>query len=207
MSAARPSTEIRWFLKGALPDGVSAWFEAGGPLRRPEERVDRYLRFPGTADVGVKLRGGLLEIKARTGAPRPLVVAPSVAGHADSWVKRSLDVAFRDDGDGPEDWISVRKRRRARVFGLRPAGLGVGLEAEAGVSVELAELVVAKDAWWSVALETFGTSGPDFELLAAAARSAFAPPPPEPLPQSRSQSFPAWLEARTGAASAASSRP
>ena len=40
----RPTAEIRWFLRGALPEGAVRWFEAAAGARDWEARTDRYVR-------------------------------------------------------------------------------------------------------------------------------------------------------------------
>ena len=190
MAEPLASAEVRWFLAGRLPGEVAAWFVAADATNEPERRVDRYLRLPGAEGVGAKLRDGRFELKARTCAPTPLQFTPNVAGLADGWVKRSfadaeLGARLLALTDAP-DWIDVAKARATRTLGPDPDGA-------AGATLELAELRIEGAAWWSLALETFGTAAPDFALLEAAAKLAFAEPPPLGLALAGSAAYPAWL--------------
>ena len=50
------STEIRWIIAGIAPASIKRWYEGDALCNREKVRVDYYLKFPGDAFVGVKLR-------------------------------------------------------------------------------------------------------------------------------------------------------
>ena len=82
------SLETRWFYRGELPQPVRESFMDGAGDPRFVERIDAYLLMPEVDTVGVKIREGRFEIKARVG-PEEDAELLGIASLLDRWVKWS----------------------------------------------------------------------------------------------------------------------
>ena len=145
--------ELRWFLDGEIPDAVRQAF-GSDEASAYEERTDEYLRETGEA-VGIKLRGGRLEVKLRTGR------IETDRGAIETWTKRPPGgaAAERVRGEAPDAWVAVVKRRRLRKFVLEGAELreiGAVEHLETGCQAELTALSVAGRRAWTMSLESYG---------------------------------------------------
>lgn len=207
MTAARPgipvtgpvrSLEVRWILPGRLEAAVTGWF-ARFPAE-VESREDAYLADPRLAGLSVKLRHGrILEVKAYQGSPGILEVAGCARGHLEAWDKWS----FPSDrpawgGAGLPGWRPVRKliRRFALACGQGGARVrGPGEEAEAGCEVELTEVRVRCQAWWTLGFEATGSASLLRGHLEATAAHVFAQALPSgvELGTDDSRSYAQWL--------------
>jgi hypothetical protein len=201
------SAELRWFVEGALPPGVAAWFCQGVACPKPETRSDEYLLLADCTTAGVKLRGadqqgrGTFEIKALRVAPRPVVVGELALGLMDCWVKwslRSTDVVPFGDAlrkDAPTTLIG--KTRWNRDFALEtgtPCEIAAEVRAGVGCSAELASVTVGSRCWWTLALESFGPrEALETALLRTAAKLFKDAQLPVPLRLEDSKSYPEWL--------------
>lgn len=168
------TVEIRWFQPGPTPAAARAWFDALGPEVLAESRVDAYLT-PESDALGVKLREGAVEAKRRTDRLGSLAVG---AGEVEAWTKWSFpraDAATPDQG-----WVEVAKTRRQRHA---PSG---------DCALELSEVVVRGETWWSVCLEATGADlAARRAALADGARQWLASAPA--LPAEAARGYPAWL--------------
>jgi hypothetical protein len=172
-SAERLATvEARWFGAGPVPEDVVAWFEAGGGVRPDRVRTDGYLRLPGVAAVGVKLRAGRLEIKARREGPSAAVVWAGHASPLEAWLKWSAPLEVLVDDPRPP--LDVVKARRLLV--------------RAGVQVELAALEVAGGRHW-----TFGLEAGSAAALRAVLASDWAATAPAAV-VTHAGAYPGWLD-------------
>ena len=86
--AVYETAELRWFLRGPIPDEAAAWFEAVVDVACVEERTDRYL-VPRGDGRGCKLREGRAELKTRLGEAAHLDCG-AAAGTPTVWGKRRL---------------------------------------------------------------------------------------------------------------------
>lgn len=199
------SAEVRWFLRGELPEQVRKWFAGGkiGSSSAPE-REDVYLLFPGCESVGVKRREGRFEIKVIRGAPEAVRYAPDVNGRSDSWAKWS----YGKEGVGawidlleqePAGWIAVKKLRWLRKFsleGTRPEEVDTTTFPDQGCNIELTDLRVVDDRWWTIGLEAFGDAENVRSHLYQVAVHFFATHAfPQSLDATCSFSYPVWLNA------------
>ena len=177
------TAEARWFRRGDVPPAVRAWFDALGPDVELESRADRYLA-PTDDALGVKLREGHAEAKRRDGVLGPLRVGPAAAP-VEGWTKWSFPLA--DPGPlaaEPDDaWVAVAKTRWQR-------------HADA-CALELSQVDVGGDRWWSVCLEATGPDAPARRAaLDAAARRWLGAPGAPALPEADAAGYLAWLRAR-----------
>ena len=188
-----PTTEVRWFMQGSLPDEVARWFERLGAVVEAEARTDRYLVPAAANEPGVKLREGQLQVKARTEVLGVERLASGVEGMVETYRKWSLPVA--EDALPPViGWADVAKTRRVRLF-TPEQGLTETTEwVEAGCGVEVGEAVLGQGVWWTVCLEAFG---PDAEaqraLLQATAQDVFTRPDAPGLDATHSVGYVGWL--------------
>ena len=210
--AAAPvdSLEVRWITPGSLGTAMREWF--GRFPAGTETREDAYLLQPRLQGLSVKLRdGSTLDVKAYLGSPGIL----SLPGHGrlESWRKWSFPYhpSWDDDATLP-GWITVRKRRQAYWF---PLATSHGLAPvpwpapRAGCMVELTEVHVHDQPWWSVGFEATGSAGPLRLALQHAADLVFAQPLPAGVALSldNSRSYARWLNARPSPDTADTAHP
>jgi hypothetical protein len=172
----------------------------------PAWRQDRYLLVPGNDDMGIKWREGRLEIKGRTSAGGPRVIAPGIAGVCDHWLKWSyagepVEQRFSDlfGNDTAPGVVMLEKRRLQRHLDIDPEGavteVGIQDRRERGINVELAQIRLpgpSSDLHWTLAFEAF-PSDQVFEWFAPVVASFLADCPALPLSAHRSMSYPCWL--------------
>lgn len=191
------SLEVRWILPGPLEPAVTGWF-----ARFPAEvssREDIYLVDPQLGGQSVKLRGGkTLEVKVYGGSPGILQVAGRACGRLESWDKWSF-AGEPTSGSGGADlpgWRRVHKLIRrfsaARRHGrMRVRELGEKPECH----VELTEVHMSGQAWWTLGFEATGQARLLRGELDATAAFVFA----QALPGGRElgtddcQSYAQWL--------------
>jgi MFS transporter, PHS family, inorganic phosphate transporter len=202
LARARPqpgrmrSLEARWFVPGELDAAMAGWF-ARFPAGS-QAREDTYLADPQLGGLSVKLRHGrALEVKVYQGSPGMLEVAGRARGRLEWWEKWSFpsDPPSQGGADFP-GWRPVRKliRRFPTASGQTAAGTR-GLDGEPRCQVELTEIRIADQAWWTLGFEA---TGPDSLLCAeleAAAELVFAQPLPGGLELAidHCQSYAQWL--------------
>ena len=187
------TVEARWFFRGPLPAAARAWFDGLGPGVGRESRTDRYLA-PASDALGVKLREGAVEAKRRTGRAGPLAGA-----EAEAWTKWSFPLAGAessgDDLPKPDGgWVEVAKTR-----GRRSLGVGDG-----GCALELAEVEVGGNVWWSVCLEAAGRDDAARRAAIEAGHRRWLTVEGTPdLPADAAMGYPAWLRSLEAEADAA----
>jgi hypothetical protein len=212
MTAAQPdnpvmmgvrSLEVRWIFPGQLETAVAGWFARF--LAESESREDAYLLRPYLDGLSVKIRGGgALEVKVHRGSPGILDVAERAQGRMESWQKWSFPCGPLTAGSAdPAGWRLVRKRRRIIRFPLASGQSPVpvlGPGPKPGCAVELTEVVVAGETWWSLGFEATGPAEEFHSELEAAAALVFAQAPPDGtgFGLNDSRSFAEWLRSRPG---------
>lgn len=171
------SLEVRWILPGKLGSAVAGWL--GQFPGEVEMREDVYLLDPHLRGLSVKVRARrALEVKVYQGSPGVLDVAGRALGRMQSWQKWSFPCGPVGQHDGvPAGWVAVRKRRRISWFTRAGGQRRIG--GETGCAVELTEVRVRDQDWWTLGFEA---TGPDDLLrseIEAAAALVFARPPPD----------------------------
>lgn len=188
------SLEIRWFRAGKLPEAIFNWFgqnELGGKLQAPEAREDVYLFSPGCEYLGIKLRQGRLEIKWRNAELGIVRLGEGIEGKLEKWGKwmcedPSLESFRPEVVVGQSSWVSVKKVRI-----LRKASLTQRLYD--GCAIELTQLSVKGNDWWSLAFETVGAEDNKLEQLKNIASQAFQTYNGSQLQAQDSYAYPTWL--------------
>ena len=198
------SLEVRWIFPGQLKAAVAGWF--GRFPARMESREDIYLLDPLLRGLSVKVRGGgALEVKVYWGSPGILEVAGRARGRLESWQKWSFPFSPLSPGSGdPPGWRPVRKRRRISRFSLTSGQLevrGPGLAQQPRCEVELTEVRISGQDWWTLGFEATGPADllrSELETTAALVFAQALPGGMEPGPD-ESRSYAEWLGLRPGA--------
>jgi hypothetical protein len=130
------------------------------------------------------------------GSPGLLEVAGRARGRLESWQKWSFphDPASPGSGD-PAGWRLVSKRRRISWF-AQATGIGIPQPGEQpGCAVELTEVDLRGEPWWTLCLEARGPADALRRELDAAAAVVFADtlPAEVELGIDDSQSYVRWL--------------
>ncbi len=192
-----PTAEVRWFIEGALPGEVEAWFRDVAGASAWEARTDRYVRPAAPDGLGVKGRTGNLEVKRLAEVVGEEAFHERVTGRVERWRKWSFpldDAARLRNGAG--DWVAVAKRRQKGTFAVGDdvvERVPREEQAEQGCSLELAEVRAEGRTWWSVSFEAFGPEPDLVGVLRRAAGHVFAEAEPPALGAARSMSYPRWL--------------
>lgn len=153
-----PTTEVRWWWRGGCPAGVRTWFQQLGDGGREEVRTDHYLVRAGP-DLGIKTRQGRqLDVKQLLERESDVAVAPGVVGTLERWVKWVFPLAVDAPPDGAGDpvggaWRPVHKHRWLVDVGA--------------CELELAEVDLVGEGWWTLALEALGTDAVGMTRLEA----------------------------------------
>jgi hypothetical protein len=195
------SLEVRWILPGQLTAAAAGWFGRFPAETRVVE--DAYLLDPHLPGLSVKMRGGrALEVKAYHGSPGLLELAGRARGRLESWQKWSFP--HGPAGQGSSDragWGPVTKRRRISWFS-QATGVGApGLGEKPRCAVELTEVDVRGEPWWTLGFEATGPVEALRGELDAAAALVFAQALPGRLELGidDSKSYAQWLRQRLGA--------
>jgi hypothetical protein len=200
------SLEVRWIFPGQLTPAVARWF--GRFPARVESREDTYLPDPPLPGLSVKVRGGgALEVKAFRGSPGMLEVAGRARGRTESWQKWSFPFGPPSQHcAGPAGWRPIRKRRRISRFSSasgQMVALAAGLGDERRCEVELTEVRIGGQDWWTLGFEATGPADLLRSELQATAMLVFAhalPGGAQPGPD-ESSSYAQWLSLRPGVGS------
>ena len=195
------SLEVRWIFRGPLAAAVAGWFGRFPAETRAVQDV--YLLDPHLPGLSVKIRAGrALEVKAHRGNPGLLEVAGHARGRLECWQKwsfphRSLIPRSSD----PAGWATVNKNRRTSWFSRATGARARRLGGQPGCAVELTDVHVRGEAWWTLGFEATGpASALRTELDAAAARVfAHALPGGMELGLEDSTSYAQWLRRQLSA--------
>jgi hypothetical protein len=193
--------EVRWILPGQLTAAAEGWFGRFPAETRIVE--DAYLLDPHLPGLSVKVRGGrMLEVKVYRGSPGQLELAGRARGRLESWQKWSFPHGpLGHRSSDPAGWRPVSKRRRISWFS-QATEVGVpGLGEGCGCAVELTEVDMHGEAWWTLGFEATGPAEALRGELDAAAALVFAQalPGEVELGMDDSKSYAQWLRRRPGA--------
>ena len=195
--------ELRWFKLGTLPKEISQWFQQDhlGDLAPPEEREDVYLYTPGCEYMGVKLRQGRLEIKWRKAELGNLRFGDQVEGKVEKWGKWLCEdptqQSFQPQDVVGKSWVSVKKVRVQRKYqvisGESIVAVSVNQSTDQGCNVEITQLSINGNNWWSLAFEAFGKEDYLSDNLKVVASDVFKNYRGLELQSQDSFAYPRWL--------------
>lgn len=197
--------EVRWFNSGNIPLYIQSWFERSCLLpstKLPENREDVYLYTPGCDYLGIKLRQGGLEIKWRDRDINKMEFNSLVKGNVEKWKKwRCSDsseesFSLQQIGDNPV-WVKVVKFRYSQLYQVvektpQPVSSDAGVDK--GCSLELTNVEINGNKWWSIALEAFGEDCNLKDNLHVTAELVFSDYDSFPLQAENSYGYPNLLE-------------
>ena len=200
---------------GPVPKAMLAWL---GPFHdRIERREDRYLVDPAGPDLGVKIKDAVrFDLKAFRGTLGRLQVPGAGRGRMELWEKWSFPLhASALPPAHAAGWLALEKTRRRRSFEIGEDGAVERPLAEAGepgCSIELTEIAIGEERWWTLGLEATGSRESLERNLRSTAEALFRGPSPDPglLILRTSISYPRWLhrlEVRTEATRLDAVRP
>ncbi len=197
--------ELRWFYPGKIPEQIQHWFEDNcliKPIQPSETRDDIYLYSPECKFLGIKLRQGRLEVKWRKAELGLINFGEFVEGKAEKWGKW-LCCDPTEESFQPQQvlnnpvWVSVQKSRYSQHYQVSPEFSPRSVTANEnignGCSVELTQLVVRENAWWSLAFEAFGDDARLMENLQLTASWVFNTYRGSKLLAVDSYAYPSWL--------------
>lgn len=197
------TTELRWFKLGTLPKEIFQWFQQDqlGDLAPPEEREDVYLYTPGCEYMGIKLRQGRLEIKWRKAELGSLRFGEKVEGKVEKWgnwlCEDPTQQSFQPQDVVGKLWISVKKKRSQRKYqvisGESIVAGSVNQSIDQGCNVELTQLSINSNDWWSLAFEAFGEDDYLSDNLKAVTSDVFKNYQGLELQPQDSFAYPSWL--------------
>lgn len=154
----RPTLEVRWILPGKVNAWTREWF--GRLPAATESRTDDYLIGPDLAELSVKIRGGsALEVKMYRGLLGMLEIPGRAQGLMEFWHKWSFPLRSMQQADDSSSWRPVHKIRRMSFFSVEAGhvSMRVGqLGSSAGCAVELTEVTMLGQNWWSLGFEAIG---------------------------------------------------
>jgi hypothetical protein len=192
------SLEVRWIFPGRLAAAVTGWFG-----RFPAETTvvqDVYLLAPRLPGLSVKVRGGrALEVKMYRGSPGLLEIAGRARGRLESWRKWTFPYGPPNPGSHQAGWRPVRKRRQISWFSQATGVVVSGPGGEPRCAVELTEVDVRGEPWWTLGFESTGPANAlRSELDAAALVFAQALPNGRELGMGDCRSYAQWLRRQPG---------
>jgi hypothetical protein len=194
--------EIRWFFRGTLPLEILAWFDAGvDQPAQPAERVDHYLHLGQLDSLGIKLREGNVEIKLRQCKLGTVQFHQQVAGQVEHWRKWSFALAVAPLQDllvPTSAWLPVHKSRRLRRYQVAAdealSLISPDVYPDRGCDLEVTQVRVHSQAWWTVGFEAFGPEARLRKNLCRAVEQVLKNPPPLALTVDDSFAYPRWLQ-------------
>lgn len=211
---AYPTREVRWFLRGKVQSEIWQWFQQGA-AEAEAIREDWYFSLPKQPDLSIKLRQGKIEIKQRTAKEGIQKLAKGIKGQVEQWEKWSfpLDEAKPLDIAASGAWILVKKERLSQRYVLGAGKKVVKViepshnsqnqnsqsqnsqneQPDQGCTIELAELWVNNQPWYSFGFEAFGQQDTLAETLEQVARQVLADPTFPSMKAKHSFGYPQWL--------------
>jgi hypothetical protein len=192
------SLEVRWILPGQLEASMAEWFDRFPAVA--EFQDDVYLLEPRLPGISVKIRSGrAFEVKTYRGSLGILDTAGGARGHMESWQKWSFPVApLSTVSEGPAGWTLVRKKRRISQFLVADERIRAVLAKrgeEPKCAVELTEVRLRDESWWTLGFEATGPTSLLQSHLEATAALVFVRDLPEGIEfgTESSMSYVEWL--------------
>lgn len=195
--AESSTLEVRWIRPGLLEAETIHWFERF--VGKTESREDAYLLVPMIDGLSVKIRGDQqLDVKLYRGSSGALEIPGRARGRLDHWQKWSFPLGAESrHTDDSAAWRRVRKARNIGWFGATQEGpQGASrLDENETCAVELTQITIGEQPWWTLGLEASGPPGSRRATLEAAANLVFDEPSRfgERLGLDDSRTYSEWL--------------
>ena len=207
------SHEVRWFLEGSIEQhpALKRWVEDGAMnpkwIGRLGGKPDAYMLVPGSTDMGMKWREGQLQIKGLESSLGTQVFRGNHQGRVERWIKWSYSGTAIADAFTPLfatgktrpriiEVFKTRCLRKMRINPFTPAQIEVDpdLLIDRGGSLEVTDLRVEGQAYTSVAFEAFPNDSGMHGDFTAFVNFFLEQLNGVELKESRSLSYPAWLQ-------------
>ena len=158
------TVEVRWFCKGEMPTAILDWFTAvDEELVIEPTRTDYYLR-PFHDGIGIKLREGRIEVKQRIKVMQTIQLGEQLNGVVEHWQKWSFLLSEQNEFSEilkAAEWIAVKKTRRLHAYRSEELQQMQArfpwLPMEEDCRIELTELDVQDEKWWTLGFESKGS--------------------------------------------------
>lgn len=164
-----------------------------------DARVDHYLAGTGPS-LGIKVRDGSLEIKQRQQEHGRQDFSTAFSGMVESWNKWQVAITAEEIEAVQQDraWLAVEKTRQLYAFTFSELG-GVFVRdpkefPRNGGGVELTQISLELQSWWTFGVEVFGETHKLSEILEWAFGYVIDRGVEFRLDTGSSMSYPAWLE-------------
>ena len=198
------TVEIRWFHVGMIPAQTMEWFQHGSQHADVQpSREHQYLALPACDALGIKLRQGRVEIKQGYQHFDDLRVRGRIAGRPRFWRKWGFVLDPSDEAlsgiplQSPW-WIPVRKERMVRIYRTTGDGMvwavPVGEYPVRGCHLELTQVHVKGNQWWTLGFEAFGDECTLYEDLLLVANETLVAGEPPRLSSRDCYGYPRWLQ-------------
>lgn len=202
------TSEIRWFMKGEIPVSIKNWFDnLKGFYENQSERTDIYLQSKNPNVPGIKFREGRFEVKQKIENLGVLENASEISGNAELWKKWSFESKESEIQQGleNEEWIKVAKARSLQKYIFDQNGKisgGFDNYKSDGCNLELTKVFIhssnaLEKNWWTLGLETYGSTEFLYTNLQKAFEHIFVAGFPISLQNQHSFSYPEWLSILT----------
>lgn len=196
------TAEVRWFYRGDVPSRFREWFLDDGLASTESLRTDQYLLGSGTEGLGIKFRNGRIEIKQRFGQPESMVLTDGASGIVECWRKWGFPVSSANKNrallETQDAWMSIQKTRMVHDYRLdfsdALAPVIPSDKADRMCSVELTDVCIENESWWTLAFEALGPADNLRHTLTCVARHVLRPLDWADLELANSQSYPRWLQ-------------
>lgn len=198
-----PTLEVRWFLRGQIPETIAQDFHQGTIVPPLEKREDWYLQLPHNEELGIKLRENKVEIKKRVDDRGTRQLSEHVAGQLEEWVKWGfgsdienqlfLEHAFQ------QEWIAIKKSRQQKTYQILNQKITEVIDPacpiERGCNLELATLEMQNQTWFSLGFEAFGERDRLQETFDQVVHYVLKNSQFSTLQAENSYSYPGWISA------------
>jgi len=199
------SAEIRWFIKGEIPQQIREWFNDfdNAPVQQAM-RTDYYLALPGTEAMGIQMREGRLEFKQRIDNENERLEMGNCHGKIECWQKWSfglddIPAGLKSIISYPESWRGISKERSLHMFILPESGIpevhhhDVALENACILELTKVGVQDTGEKWWSVGFEAFGELQNLRSTLLSVLKYTMLNPNALEMKLDDSYGYPAWI--------------
>lgn len=196
------TAEVRWFKKGKIPEAMHNWIRSGeGECEEQSPRTDVYFLPDDTPSLGIKVRESRMEIKKRLSS-EGCINHSSLSGIPETWTKWSTKTDGQLSENHPlfldgDHWVQVLKIRSIKKFEISHALELVPFPTDqypqAGIAIELSNLEIDKELWWTFGLETFGRPDQVMVNLSKIFPTLLKGMPSIKLTQEQSMAYPEWI--------------
>lgn len=158
------SVELRWFYEDHSPLNLDKIFKSSKIQTNYEIRSDYYLLIKNCDYIGIKLRNSRLEIKWRNYDQLFDLPKLNISGKIEHWIRWEWNDInpFKDivqflQVNKVNPWVKIDKKRFQKKFNIQNKLLVevTSNEQSSDFAIEITELKVNNQLWWSVGFDSF----------------------------------------------------